>query len=224
MTLAKPVARIFRLQYAAYLPRTISVNTLDEYLIPVAKTLVLLGHVPDAEVVVECGKRWQNVIYAPFCFPSMPGHSIWPANVFVLRQTLSPFHFLSKDNVGFLEVSSNQANPAKTTAAHKEIYDRWTYRGASVVLLSDERLRPPFLARYANRPPLTVFASSPASCNLADYATLSVSNPATRYDGQRIRNYDRQAFAEFLVKDEQECTVDYDLARAATTYRIVPLK
>lgn len=206
---------IFRLQYASNLPHTLSVETLGETLVPVAKTLVLLGHVPDPEVVVECSRNWSNVLYTPFCVPASPANNRWPDNVFVIRDH-RPFHFLPKDNVGFILVSS--------AMLRTELYHNWTYRGASVVLLSQERLGPAPLAHYASRPPLAVFANAIASCNLTDYNTLSVSNPATLYNGERVRNYDKRAFAEFLVKDEKECAVDYDLARSAAALRAIPLK
>lgn len=199
---------VFRLQYASLLPKSLSVETLDDALVPVAKTLVLLGHIPDPELVVECGQRWSNIIYAPFCAPAMPFRSSWPGNVHVLRQDHTPFHFLSRDNVGFLEVTP--------TELHTELYHRWTYRGASVVLLSQDRLGPTLLRRYPVKPQLAVFANAIASCNLTDYHTLSVSNPATLHNGQRVRNYDKQAFAEFVVRDEKVCSVDYDLAMSAT--------
>jgi hypothetical protein len=203
-----PMKHVFRLQYASLLPKSLSVETLNDALVPVAKTLVLLGHVPDPELVVECGQRWSNVVYAPFCAPAMPSRSSWPGNVHVLRQDHKPFHFLSRDNVGFLEV-----NP---TELYTELYHRWTYRGASVVLLSQDRLRPTLLRRYPVRPQLAVFANAIASCNLTDYHTLSVSNPGTLHSGQRVRNYDKKAFAEFVVRDEKVCSVDYDLAMSAT--------
>jgi hypothetical protein len=210
-----PTKHIFRLQYASNLPHTLSVQTLGETLVPVAKTLVLLGSIPDPEVVVECGNQWQNVLYAPFCTPTAPLHN-WPKNVHILHMNHKPFHYLPKDNVGFIL--------ADNAHLRTELYHKWTYRGASVVLLSQERLGPVPLSHYASRSPLAVFANAAASCNLTDYHTLSVSNPATLYNGQRVRNYDKKAFAEFLVKDEKECAVDYDLARSAAALRVISLK
>jgi hypothetical protein len=210
-----PIKHLFRLQYASNLPHTLSVQTLSETIVPVAKTLVLLGHVPDPEFVMECGRLWQNVLYAPFCAPVVPLHS-WPKNVHVLHQNHKPFHYLPKDNVGFLKVSPGNLRT--------ELYSKWTYRGASVVLLSQDRLGSAALSHYSSRPPLAVFANAAASCNITDYHTLSVSNPATLYNGERVRNYDKKAFAEFLVKDEKECAVDYDLARSAAALQLISLK
>jgi hypothetical protein len=210
-----PTKHIFRLQYASLLPKSLSVENLTEVLVPVAKTLVLLGPIPDPEVVVECSRYWLNVVYAPLCVPTMPLHS-WPENVFVLRQDHKPFHFLPQENVGFLEVGSS--------TLRTELFHKWTYRGASVVLLSKDRLGPIPLAHYPTKPPLAVFANASASCNLTDYHTLSVCNPATLHNGQRVRNYDKQAFAEFVVRDEKVCSVDYDLAASAAALRAVPLK
>jgi hypothetical protein len=165
--------------------------------------------------VVECARNWLNILYAPFCTPTAPLGS-WPKNVFLLRQEHKPFHYLPKDNVGFIL--------ADNAHLRTELYHKWMYRGASVVLLSQERLGPVPLSHYASRSPLAVFANAAASCNLTDYHTLSVSNPATLYNGQRVRNYDKKAFAEFLVKDERECAVDYDLAHSAAALQLISLK
>jgi hypothetical protein len=196
---------LHRIQYISNLPRTLLRKNAHTYLQPVAPTLVVLGHMLYPNFFEWCAEHWKSVVYAPFDVQGVGTEAILRSAA-ILQPPLRLAYFLPRENVVFLAVSETQRN--------LESYQYWTYRGASIVLVSREPLSEGLLCQYKPSPAAHVFANSRVAMNRASPNTLSVSNPVFCGQGQRVANWDKAAFFDVKSKNEQGCEVNPDVAYA----------
>jgi hypothetical protein len=194
--------RLHRIQYACNLPATLLPATASNYLAPIAPTLLVLGHMLYPDFFAWAGKHWKDVIYAPFGVQG-PGTEAILHHAAILQPPVRLAYYLPQENVAFVLASNRHRNHETT--------QYWTYRGASIVLVSKEMLSNDALRSLA--PAAHVYADDAAAVNRAANNTLSVSNPAL-HKGMCVANYDKQAFFDVRVKNEQACEVNPDVAKA----------
>jgi hypothetical protein len=199
--------RLHRIQYISNLAPTLVRKDASMYLKPVAPTLVVLGHMMYPSFFQWCAENWKDVVYSPFAVQRIGSEEILRSAA-LLQPPLRHSYFLPQENVLFLMVSNEQRNT--------ESYQYWTYRGASVVLLSKAPLSEETLRVYDPSPAAHIYANGVAASNsVIGRNTLSVSNPVFCAQGQRVPNWDPAAFLDVKTKNEQGCEVNPDLADAA---------
>ena len=194
---------LHRIQYACNLPATLLPATAGNYLTPVAPTLLVLGHMLYPDFFVWCGKHWKDVVYAPFGVQGVGTETIL-RHAGLLHPPIRLAYYLPQENVAFVLASDRYRN--------YETFQYWKYRGASVVLVSKEAMCDQTLGALA--PDAHVYADESSSVNRIAHTTLSVSNPALKYGAVTVANYDKKAFFDVRVKNEQACEVNPDVAKA----------
>jgi hypothetical protein len=203
--------RIHRIQYACNLPAGLLPRYAATYLTPVAPTLLVLGRMLYPDFFAWCSDHWSQVVYAPFATQGIGTERILHSAAMV-QPPMRLAHFLPKENVVLIMASNEQRN--------EETYQYWTYRGASVVLLSKEPIAEPVFKQFGAPPAVHVYANADAATNSVVNGILSVSNPVLSSQGTWVSNYDKAAFFDIQTKSEQGCEVNPDLAEAAAAYMI----